>query len=413
MCNYKEIEDVLNFDLAQIEYIDNIPWAFSNPKEKFIEWSNKTQTFFMLEEHNLTHLQGILNDNLVSGPQKVRVQEFIKNKHAHLKQMKKVLATFLKENKKSIVLDNQNILSYQNNIFRDWCWGQKENEIYLNYILKNLKAEQKNILVLGAGSCGLSHMLAQNTTSNIVAVDINPYLFLVANKIMSKKHLKLYEFFDYPKHNGQSYKKWEIKDSGEEVNNHFQVFSEFESMPFKPQSFDVIIGCWFFDIIDTGLDQALLHSNHYLKSDGQLLLIGPSNFHKSKYVDKLTTDEIVTSFQENYKEVSFEVETIKYLDNPNNSYQRLEDVLFLTANTPKDSNLFKKSADLDLIRPTKELMAHKQKTEVFHKILKHIDRPITMNALAKSVQKEFGFSEEEALFYTNSVMSKLLSEINQ
>ena len=87
--------------------------------------------------------------------------------------------------------------------------------------------------------------------------------------------------------------------------------------------------------------------------------------------------------------------------------------MFLTANTPKDSNLFKESADLDLIRPTKELIAHKQKTEVFHKILKHIDRPITMNALAKSVQKEFGFSEEEAQFYTNSVMSKLLSEISQ
>lgn len=413
MSNFHEIEGIFNQDLNVIERIGDIPWAFADAEAKKIEWSNKVQNYFSIEEQNLSYLQGLLTQKLIEDNRKTRIQKFIKDKHAHLKQMKKVLDPFLKNKEKAIVLDNQNILSYQDNIFRDWCWGQKENNIYADYILKNISPNAKNILVLGAGACGLSYDLAKQHKGNVIASDINPYLFLTANKIFSKKHLNLYEFIDYPKEDEPTSRKWEIKPIDDCQDNHFQVFCDFTQMPFKEKSFDVIIGCWFFDILDISLSNSLGHLNKYLKPKGQCLYIGPANFHKSKFEDKLTTKEIVETFYQFYENASNSTDQITYLDNPANSYKRQEDILFLTASNPTATINLPTESDQDFIQPTSKLMAYKQKTEVFHRILKHIERPITISALAREVQKEFGFTEDEAKFYTKSVIKKLQSEINQ
>lgn len=411
MNNFKKIEHLFNSELSSYPLIHSIPWAYSRPEKVMSEWSLKTKTYFTLEESNLSHLQNLMNQNVLSGISKSKIQQYLKDKHAHLKQMKKMLSDFDYDKIDTPIIDNQSILSYQTNIFRDWIWGTEENTKYAEYILKHLNPEAKNILVLGAGSCGLSYMLAKKTNANIIATDINPYLFLVANKILNKKHVKLYEFNENTNEDKNISIKREIKPV-EQVDNHYQIFSDFFDSPFKEQSFDAIVGCWFYDIIESPLQDSLLHSNELLKDDGQSFFVGPSSIHKSKTELKLTTQEIIETYKNNFTVVDSEADDVCYLNNPLSTYKRIENILFLNAKKPtKRKKLDQTTSQDDFIQLTPSLVAYKQKTEVFHKILKHIERPMTLTALAREVQKEFGFSEEEAKYYTENFIKKLNFEL--
>lgn len=413
MNNIKELESLFNKDLLQsFDLIEGIPWAYSDGKKSFLDWSTKVQAYFKYEEDQLAHLQNLLNQNSINEISKTRVQQFIQDKHSHLKQMRKILNPFLKNEAKNIIIDNQSILSYQTNIFRDWVWGKEENKIYANYIKSHIDSAVENILVLGAGSCGLSYELARSLKANIISVDINPYLFLVAQKLFNKKHLKLYEFVDNAAKEEYVSIKTEIKPP-EQVNNHFQVFCDFFNLPFKENTFDAVIACWFYDILDPSLNSCLEHINYYLKDHAESFFIGPSSFHKKEIEQKLTTSEIVSTFESKYSEVQSFTENVTYLDNPNNTYKRSENILFLKAKNKTSSRLFtKENESSDFVQLTPALSAYKQQNEVFYRILKHIERPMTINALAREVQKEFGFSEEEAKFYTENFIKKLNFEIN-
>lgn len=412
MSNFKQIEDLFELDLQKIRFVDDIPWLFAEPEKAFLEWTTKVRFYFSQEENHLSHLQSLLNQNLLEGHGKGRIQQFIKDKHTHLKQMKKILNPFLQEDKQQLSFDNQNILSYQTNIFRDWVWGKEENKTYCDYIKNSLKGDEKNILVLGAGSCGLSYELATQTKANIIAIDINPYLFICAKKLMNKKHLKLFEFIENPSKIENISIKRDLSPV-DSIQNHHQVFCDFYQLPFKAGSFDMIVGCWFYDIIDTSLDTSLLHINNYLSAEGQSIFIGPSSFHKKNIEQSITTEEIVENFKNNYSEVEFKTQNITYLNNPHSTYKRMEEILFLKGDKKSNQKVFEAQSTFEeIIQLTPELMAFKQKTEIFHRILKHISQPITLKALARMIQEEFGFSQEEANYYAENFIKKLNFEIS-
>lgn len=410
MNNYSEIKHLFNADFAQFESIDGILWAYSDADEKKLEWSQKTASYFQFEENQLKILQNKLNNNQFHGLTKIRIQTYIKDKSSHLKYMRKILSSFINTNSNIALTDRQNILTYQDLIFRDWCWSSKEIETYLDYIKNNLTGKEKNILVLGAGSCGLSYKLAQIAKANIIATDINPYLFLTAKNITSNKHTKLYEFTPFAKDLSSTSTKWEIKPQSK-LENHYQVFTDFKDMPFKEKSFDLVIGCWFYDIIDLELETALKHANYFLKNEGQSIFIGPSNFHHKNISSQLTKDEIIATFENFFDFSQSEVKTMEYLENPKSSFKRLEDILFISANAPKILEKLEVDSSLSSFEFSNELMQYKQKNEIFYRILKHIDKSMTFDELSKKLEVEFSFSVEESKFYAENFMKKLFLEI--
>jgi SAM-dependent methyltransferase len=400
-------------DLFLPEYmergISGIPWAYKNPSEEFTRWSFLTQNYFSFEQSNSRALQNKLNANEFASPTKEKIQNLIKTKNSHIKSLKKVLDPFLKETQKVTINSQQNILAYQDLLFRDWSWGKKENDVYLDYILKNLDGTEQNILVLGAGACGLSHSLSLQSSANIIATDINPYLMLSAQKLFNGKTLKLGEFNDFP----SSIEDFSYTHEFEKVqssHNHFQVFCDFNDLPFVKESFDVVISPWFYDIIDMDLGQSLQITNRLLKPEGKNLFIGPSNFHKSKISKRKTTEEIIKSFEENYSTVNFEKKFCPYLDNPNSSQKRIEEILFICSQDKVLCEITKNSISqsIDL---TPDLVAYRQKVDVFSRILKHVENQQSFEDLASKLQIEFDFSKDEALYYAKSFMQKILAEI--
>ncbi len=391
------------------ELISGIPWAFPKPEEQLAKWSFLTQNYFSFEQNNIKALQASLNNNEFQSPTKEKIQKFIKDKSAHLKSLSKVLDPFLKKEQKVKIDSFQNILAYQDLIFRDWSWGKHENKVYLDYILKSLKGDEKNILVLGAGACGLSHQLAQNSKANIIATDINPYLFLSSQKLFNGKTLKLGEFNDYPS-SIEHYSYMHEFDKIESCRNHFQVFCDFGQLPFKPGSFDAVVSPWFYDIVDHELPSSLGLTNDQLNDAGINIFIGPSNFHKGKISKSKTTEEILENFGAHYEVVSSEKRFCPYLDNPKVSQKRTEEVLFITA-SKKIKTETKQPIDNHQIKLTPSLIAYRQKVEVFSKILKHVGDNQSYEQLALKLESEFNFSHDEALYYAKSFMQKIYQEL--
>jgi SAM-dependent methyltransferase len=389
--------------------ISGIPWAYKKPSEEFARWSFLTQNYFSFEQNNVKSLQHKLNSNIFLSPTKEKIQNFVNVKSSHIKNLKKVLDPFLKQNQKVKVDSFQNILAYQDLVFRDWHWGKSENKNYLNYILNNLSGEEKNILVLGAGSCGLSHSLSLNTEANIIAIDINPYLMLSAQRILDGKTLKLGEFNDYPI-SIEDYSYMHEFEKVQSSDNHFQVFCDFNDLPFVAESFDIIVSPWFYDIIDLELSSSLRLTNSVLKPNGKNIFIGPSNFHKNKVSKSKTTEEILHVFKENYEQVNFEKRFCPYLENPKTSQKRIEEILFICSEKKVQLDEVKRE-EIQSIQATPELMAYRQKVEVFSRILKYVENNQSFEDLAKRLEKEFDFSQDEALYYAKSFMQKILSEV--
>lgn len=409
MNNFDMIAHLFSQDPKSYLSIDSIPWAYPNSQEKFLEWSAKVHSFYHFENEELSILQNKLNQKSLTKITSKRIQKYISDKKLQIKSMQKLLDQFKPPENFVPLIDRQNILSYQELVFRDWCYDSSEVNTYINFIKSKLTGNEKNILVLGAGACKLSHELALSTKANIISTDINPYLFSVVNNLYSGKHLKLIETIPFAKSIEDISKKWELKPI-KKPDNHFLVYTDFESLPFKNNSFDLVIGCWFFDIIETELDQSLPHINTFLKNDGRCIYIGPSNFHKESTSKMLTSEEIIERFQNSYSNIDISKENICYLDNPYNSQKRYEDILLIHASSKlSEKNLTHLKEEKIQVSPS--LLKYKQKLEIFNRILKYVNHDISFEELAKKLESEFGFTPEEALFYSKNFMQKILLEI--
>ena len=84
----------------------------------------------------------------------------------------------------------QQLMGYYHNVLRDWSYGDEENQLSLELIKKTL-ASNLNLgktLILGAGAGRLSYDIYQQIENEFtLAIDINPYLLLTAQKILEGK----------------------------------------------------------------------------------------------------------------------------------------------------------------------------------------------------------------------------------
>ena len=93
----------------------------------------------------------------------------------------------------------QNIFSYENALMRDWGFEGEEDNINveaLNFITSLLPSNFKagDMLVLGAGASRLPSDLSVFLKPNItIATDINPFLVLMSQRILSGEEIEYYE----------------------------------------------------------------------------------------------------------------------------------------------------------------------------------------------------------------------------
>lgn len=410
-------KDALVSSASNYPFVDqHIACLYANPAITRLQWGSKIKQFLGGEREHLKQMQQMVQRcSLQSTRQRISAQH--QARHKNLALMQKMLACWIPEKALPVTQSSQQIHSYFELLFRDWCWGD-ELQPYVDYCIAALGHQPScRMLVLGSGAGGLSYRLAQALPDcQLVSIEHNPFLAMASARIMQGKSLKVHEYSLYPTELANSSKKWEIKQPPLQHANHVQLLATYPQLPFVASSFDAIIAPWFFDILDGSFDTALGSSLPFLKADGKLVFIGPANVHKPHYDEQYCSDEIRELLGQRFATVDFTQQTLAYLNNPRASQGRLENVAFATATSPKvpdytaNSGYASMPADLAY---TPELNQYKLKIATIHQILSCIDQPLTIDELAAILVAQFGFEVSESVHYAAAFIAEIQSGLKQ
>ena len=386
---------------------------YPQPRETMLEWGSRVKHFTALERDHLKQLQQTANYQLsVSTRQRLHKQH--EARHKNLAQIEKILADWIPDKALPLSQSTQQIFSYFQLFFRDWCWGD-ELESYSEFVLDNISVDsQENILILGSGAGGLSYRVANaRPKSRLLSIEHNPFLALASAQIMQGKSVKLYDYTLYPRGLEFVAQKHEIRAAKLKHDNHAVVLGEFPRLPIADAQFDTVVAPWFLDILDQSFESALHDCLRFMKDDGKLLFIGPANVHSDYYEEQLCSTEILEVLQRCFKNVEHEQRRIPYLDSPLESQARMESVLFACATGLKRTKHAepKTNGDDSILRDSPELQQYKLKLATTQQILSVVDGDVTASQLAEQLEKVFGFGESDSLHYARLFIAQISKEI--
>jgi len=390
----------------------DVPWLFPNPEESFIEWGSKVRNFIQVESSLINEVGNTLK--FEKRPSTLaRVQSIIDGKSHNLKYLESLLNIFDEIIPIPLAESTQNIYSYFELVFRDWHKESAEIECYtklINEVISNNNF--KNILILGSGAGRLSYNLAlNNPKSQFISFDHNPLLSFLFKRILDGESINLSQVEMYAKNQDSYATVIELFKPSKELDNHQIVMGSFPDLPFKENSFDLIIAPWFLDIIESNLESSLVIIQKFLSKNGGTVYLGPNNFHKSEIFEQYGVDEIKSIYNDFFSTLNSESLEINYLKNDNSSQTRIEKILFLFAKSKITNIKTLKAPSSDKIKFDSKLISYKEKIKVFHRVLSQIDSDMTLELLASKLETEFSFSKEESLHYAGILYKQILKEI--
>jgi SAM-dependent methyltransferase len=167
-------------------------------------------------------------------------------------------------------------------LYRDWGWddgASPENQQSLDAIRELVGSESLGrTLVVGAGGCRLAYDLHRLCgASDTVVIDIDPYLFLVAEAVVRGGSVRLTESSPTVQQLGRIATPWTLRaPAGPLADDHFHFFlANGLAPPFLPGTFDTVITPWFIDQVPPDLRAFLATTNRMLVPGGRWINHGP------------------------------------------------------------------------------------------------------------------------------------------
>jgi SAM-dependent methyltransferase/uncharacterized protein YbaR (Trm112 family) len=174
------------------------------------------------------------------------------------------------------------VVEYIHYLYRDWGWvgpDQLENERALQGIQRALNGRQLGrTLVLGAGGCRLAYDLHRTCgASETVVLDIDPYLFVIAEAVVRGGSVQLTESSITVHEAERVAMSWTLRAPAgalDEQSFHF-LFANGLEPPFLDGSFDTVVTPWFIDRVPQNLESFLATLQRKLAPGGRWLNQGP------------------------------------------------------------------------------------------------------------------------------------------
>jgi SAM-dependent methyltransferase len=174
------------------------------------------------------------------------------------------------------------VVEYIGYLYRDWGWpaaGYDENEPALAELARLLDGRALGrTLVFGAGACGLAYELhLRHGASETVAIDIDPYLLVIGERIVRGESASLTEASLKWIDGSDVSRRWPLKAArGPLGAGVFHcVFADGVAPPFAAQSFDTVVTPWFIDQVPRDLPAFLRTLGELLRPGGRWLNQGP------------------------------------------------------------------------------------------------------------------------------------------
>lgn len=222
-------------------------------------------------------------------------------------------------------------------LFRDWGWGahaEAEHARARDLVIEAIgDRPASRVLVLGSGAGRLAYDLHRALgASSTVAIDINPLLVAVAQRMFAGDALVLAEFAANHLASPQAVVPRTLRAPGPTPPGLELVIADGTRPPVVPGSFDVVVTPWLVDRLDRDLRMVLPGIHTALGDDGRWVCFGPMLHGRGKALASChTADEVLELLPgSGFAIASLRREVIPYMDAPEGSGRR-EPVMVLAA----------------------------------------------------------------------------------
>lgn len=400
-----------------------IQWMYPDPKLAHLEWSARFKGFLQsaTNEHNcLNHSLG--EDQLgITGRR--RISTTLLAKREHRRQVAEILAPFGLDSEVLVpavtellagsLPRNQRLLSYVDNVFRDWAWNNGENAALLNGIEGLLSADPREslgaVLTLGAGAGRLAYDIHMRYSPQLsVLLDLNPLLLSLGARIIEGQRVSLYEFPVAPidEDSGAVLQNCHAPEAvSTAIPENFKfILGDATSPPFAPYSFDTIITPWLIDILPQDLREFLPQINRLLPDGGLWVNTGTLNFLHDNPCRRYSEKEVLEMLEDSgFDIVGIDHRTVSYLKSPHSAHGRSERITSFAARKREDVAHAETTAvtprwilDPSLSVPmSPDITVASSSHLLTAQVLAAIDGKRSVNAITKLVSQEYNLAIEE------------------
>lgn len=336
----------LRCDNCQLDFptTAQIPWLYANPQASIVEWQAKYNFFVQQLQNDAEAIKEELKNTQLSTGTTARLRKVLQAKVEHAKEIVKIMEPLAVSEQGQIetsmalrvkLPETQSLMSYYINVLRDWAWGDKENQLSADIVCRAFgDIRPKNILVLGAGAARLAVDVYQKLQpSMMLAIDINPFLFFVAKRLLDHRNVTLYEFPIAPRSADEFAVRTRCQYDGKKPEGfHFLLGDALKPM-IRDESFDAVLTPWFVDIVPEATPQLQARINRMLKPGGMWVNFGSLAYSHRESAKCLSRDEFLESLNVNGFQVQQTIQdTIPYMQSPHSCQERSERI-FCTAAT--------------------------------------------------------------------------------
>ena len=186
--------------------VASMPWLFAEPDAALGEWRGRLHYSLQRAEREREELRKTLGRGDLRTLTRARLEANASAVEDHSRRLGALLAPLAIGGHGASVETHlalrtrlpidQGLTTYYPNLHRDWSWGDEENAASLEIVDRALgDAAAGRVLVLGAGSGRLAYDVHRRWTPSItVALDFNPLLMIVAQRVARGERIELYEF---------------------------------------------------------------------------------------------------------------------------------------------------------------------------------------------------------------------------
>jgi SAM-dependent methyltransferase len=230
-------------------------------------------------------------------------------------------------------------VEYSHLLYRDWGWeqaGNGENARSLAAVVARLsRPALGRTLVLGAGACRLAYDLHRFGALETVALDIDPFLLVIAEAVVRGDTVRLTETTANVQEAARVGRVWSLSAPagplGDDVFHFF--FANGLDPPFAEASFDTIVTPWFIDQVPTDLPTFFSTIARLLRPEGRWInsgpLIYPANAPLARRYSREEVFELAAAA--GFRVKSWSSDSFEHLISPLNGRGKVEWVLTFEA----------------------------------------------------------------------------------
>jgi uncharacterized protein YbaR (Trm112 family) len=320
--------------------IEGIPWLFAHPAGALGEWRNRLHFELQRLAIETERLQAELRDEALRPLTCRRLQLERDAYEEHGKALRQLLAPLDLQAlqgsfdshlalRTRLPLE-QGLYTYYANVHRDWAWGRDENEAALEQIRAVVTDGEDfgDLLVAGAGACRLAYDLhMQFGPERTAALDFNPLLILVGDRVARGEPLELHEFPIAPKSLEQVAVLRRLQAPEPVSEGFYPVLGDVLRAPFRPAAFDTVVTPWLIDVIAEDLPVLAARVNRLLRDGGQWINTGSLAFERPAHARRYGPEETLAIVEEaGFGAAAVNEAVVPYMCSPASRHGRREQV---------------------------------------------------------------------------------------